>query len=355
MLQPISGRNELFARRLVGASVSAGFAAALSALSMALLGIDDEDDEAVRKMAAPWQRNSNLLYLGYDDDGMIQYIDLSFSDPYNYLKRPINALLLGGDWKQNVFGLFRGGALRDVLDPFLGPDIAATALGEIIFNSRLDGSGYVYNPTDSAAGQLESISEHLFKAMQPGTFLNIQRMLKATQGDVSRGGTQYGISNEIAALFGVRWNTLNPAQSLKYKTFQLREDTSRAARLLSYPLGGQNKVDRDEIEDAFYNMIAARTRRHQEAIDLLDVLKKFGMTKPQIIRVMDSSGLSRKEAVQLANGRIPRWSPSSTFLRNAMQSAVNTAPRSRRDEVRQQFNERRRVVYELLREYNKKK
>ena len=83
--------------------------------------------------------------------------------------------------------------------------------------------------------------------------------------------------------------------------------------------------------------------------------KQMNMSKAEIIRIMDKSGLSRKEAVQLVNGRIPRWIPSSTFLKNAMDTAVYTAPRSRRDEVRRQFNERRKIVYELMREYRKQK
>ena len=72
------GRKKMALRRMAGMAISAGAIYALQAVSKVILSVDDEEDEATRKLAAPWQRNSNLWYLNREKDGSLRYIDLSF-------------------------------------------------------------------------------------------------------------------------------------------------------------------------------------------------------------------------------------------------------------------------------------
>ena len=80
-------------RRVAGLSIASGFAYAAQALAMSMLGVGDDEEEAFRDLAAPWQRNSNIIPIDRDEKGHLRFIDLSFLDPYNYWKRPINAIL----------------------------------------------------------------------------------------------------------------------------------------------------------------------------------------------------------------------------------------------------------------------
>jgi hypothetical protein len=345
-----AGHDELVARRVVGMSIAAGWAAVLTAITKNFMGFDDEDDETVRKLAAPWMRNSNLAYAGYDKDGMPEFFDLSYLDPYNYLKRPINAMLMGGDWKENVLGLREGGGLRDLLDPFLGPDIAAQALLEVIANKRVDGAP-VYNDTGSPTKISGEIANHIRKAIQPGTVMNLERMMKAVTDETSRGGTKYTMENEMWALVGFRRTTMNPMQSGRYKAYDMHEDKSKASRLLSYPLGGQNDVTDEEVRNAFNEMMRARTKAYTDMAETVDLLREVGLSPKEIRRVLDSSGLSKQDVAFLIKGKIPRWRPSAQFLKKAREAAIYTAPQSKRDELKKIFRHRQRLVMKLAREY----
>ena len=345
-----AGRKELVARRLVGMTIAAGWATVLTAATKAMMGLDDDDDDAVRKMAAPWTRNSNLAYVGFNEDGYPEYFDLSYLDPYNYLKRPINAALTGGDWQENMLSIRGGGALRDLLDPFLGPDIAAQALGEIIFNKRIDG-GPIYNEDASPALISRQIGNHLRKAIQPGTALNLERMIKAGKEDVSRSGKQYTWEDELWALAGFRRNTMNPSQSLVFRAGDMVRSKRNAASLLNYPISGQNIVSDKEVRGAFEEMMLSRERSYARLLESIELVREIGMSDDDIHAVLDAGGLSKKDANYLTDGEIPEWRPSKQFLRSARERATKTAPERRRDKIESDFEHRIDLVYELLEEY----
>ena len=78
-------------KRLSGALVMAGATGAASIGSAALLsGYDDDDKKAFENYLPPWSKNSDIIYLTNKGNGVFTYIDLGFSDPYNYIKKPIN-------------------------------------------------------------------------------------------------------------------------------------------------------------------------------------------------------------------------------------------------------------------------
>jgi len=131
--------RKLGAKRLAGIVMVSGAFYALAALSRAMLGVDDDEDEAVRELAPPWQRNSMLLYTGRDEDGHLHYFDLSFLDPYGYLKRPLTALTRGQPWQKAA-----AQSLKEVLEPFLGSDISAEAVYRVVANRKVSGAP-IYN------------------------------------------------------------------------------------------------------------------------------------------------------------------------------------------------------------------
>lgn len=66
----------------VGLVLGAGLMAGLSAMSAALFGVDDDEEEAIRQMLPEWSKNSSLFFLGRDEKGQVQYMDLGWLDPY---------------------------------------------------------------------------------------------------------------------------------------------------------------------------------------------------------------------------------------------------------------------------------
>lgn len=343
-------RKAIAARRLVGTSIATGWAAALSALSMALLGMDDDDDEAIRKISPAWTRNSNLLYLGSDEDGLPKFVDLSYSDPYNYLKRPLNALLTKGDKTETMLSIG-----RDVFSPFLGPDIAASAIGEAVFNRKLANGGPVYNPEADIDTQVYQIASHVGLAVAPGIAGNLSRIYKASQGDNSTYGQQYKMADELMALGGLRVTTLNPKLSISLRSMDYSRGMSDAKQILNSVVRGQNIVSDAKIKDKYEEMQDSRQRVFDEMVRLIDLGESFGLKPEEVAMTLDAAGLSDTEIKHLLYNVLPPFVVDNNYMKQAQEAILVTVPASRRMDVLKQLQKRIMLLAELQRqEYAKR-
>lgn len=340
-------------RRMVGMSIAAGFAHALSALSMAMMGIDDEADEANRKSGPPWSRNSNLLYVGYDKDGMPEYFDLSYSDPYNYLKRGINALMTKDNIDDTLISIG-----KDVLGPFLGPDIASSAIGEAIFNRKLEADGTggnVYNPSADASTKAKEISAHIGSAIAPGVVGNLTRIYKASRGDQSRySAKKYNLKDEMYALAGSRKMTSNPLLGLGFRVKEYSARKRDASRILSEHVAGQNIVSDNKLRSKFKEMMTSRERLTTDLLEYIDLTRSFNMTDSEIARVLIEAGAGKENIGPLMRGEIPRWKMGKRYMKSARGFIMATTPPNDRAESLEKLKHRIRLVAELAREYYKK-
>ncbi len=69
-------------RRIAGMIAAHSATFALAAISKAALGVSDDEEQALRDMAAPWHKNSTFLWAGRDKNGNLRYFDLTFLDLY---------------------------------------------------------------------------------------------------------------------------------------------------------------------------------------------------------------------------------------------------------------------------------
>jgi SAM-dependent methyltransferase len=334
-------------RRIVGMSVAGAWAHVAAMLSMAMMGIDDDDDEAIRKLGPPWSRNSNLMYLGYDEDGFPQFMDISYTDPYNYLKRPINALLTEGDATETLKSL-----AVDLGSPFLGPDIAASALGEVIFNKKLDG-GRVFNPNASPDEQAKEAFLHIWGSVQPGVAGNIERMYKASRGDSSTYGKKYKMDDEISALFGLRKMTLSPLLGLGFKGFDYVDGMRNADAILKNVVSGQNIVSDAEIEQKFAEMMLSRQKVAKRFIDQIEMTQKFS-GRPAVARLLSTVVPSKADLTALISGHVPDFRFTGDFMKSARERLIAMSPPHQRKEALERFQHRVDLVAKLYSEYRKR-
>ena len=334
-------------KRMLGFAIASGASYSASLASMAMMGMDSDDDEAIRAQLPEWSRNSQLIYTGYDKDGLPQYMDLSFMDPYTYLKKPLSALASG-----NNKGIDKKveDALREFLDPFVGADIGASVVGEVIYNQKVDG-GEVYNEEDQGFDKANSIIQHLRKAVQPGLMSNIEKTVAALEGDISRSGKAYNTTDELRAWLGFRFGTLNLPQSMNYKGYAFRDRKTKSTRILNHTIGSAAKVEPQDIKKAVKSMVRARNNAYTDMINLVNGSKKLGVKPSIIAQSLRASGTSMEDIRFLLRGRIPRWRMKSTFLRAATKRALIAAPNAeRRRELRMEMRNRKRIVAEALRE-----
>ena len=308
-------RRPLAIRRAAGLAMVSGFAYALQAMTMAMMGMDDDEEEAVRRLAAPWQRNSNFLFTGRDEKGQLRYFDLSFLDPYNWFKRPITAILRDQPWEDKATG-----ALRDMLSPFLGTDIAAGAIFEVLANKKESG-GPVYNEFANPVNQSVAIADHLRKALQPGFVGNLERTYRAANGDYTPSGKRYDLADEGMGWIGWRVTTLEPKTALYYRSFEFTDAKKAATSTLNKTLATPNEVSREAIASAKANAQRQLSAGFKDMSLIVDAAMKNGMTRPEVIRVLRTSGVALRDIPVLLSGREPKLMVSPIQIGNAVQKA----------------------------------
>lgn len=333
-----AGNKEAAARRVLGFSIAAATSYAVSIYSMMLLGMDSDDDEAVRAQLPPWSRNSQLFYVGYDENGMLQYLDLSYLDPYTYLKTPITAILNGNN--EGIDDKIAD-ALIQFLDPFIGGDIAATAIGEVIFNKNAQGME-IYNIDAPLEQRAENVLGHIRKAIQPGVMSNIERTTNALTGYTSRSGRQYTIKDEGLAWVGFRFGTLNLSEAMIYNGYDFNDRKSNATQLLSNVAGSLSDVSDKELKKAVSTMVDVRKSAYGDMSKLVKGSLKLGMTEDVVHRSLSASGIGDNDIEMLIEGIVPRWEMSPHFLDRVTKRAAVSSKGKNVEEI----IERRKMLIE---------
>ncbi|MCK5611892.1 hypothetical protein KAR91_59025, partial [Candidatus Pacearchaeota archaeon] len=339
-------------RRIIGMSMASSMAYSASIASMALMGMDADDDEAIRAQLPDWSRNSQLMYTGYDKDGLPTYIDLGFIDPYTYLKKPLTALASGNNRGIDAKVI---DAMQEFLDPFIGTDIGAGTALALITNKKPSG-GEVYNEEDVGWKKAIHIADFIRLNVQPGILSNTDKTIKALGGDISRSGKMYSVSDEAWAWAGLRLGTLNLNQSMNYKGYGFRDRKTKASRILNHAIGTAADTSPRKIKSAVSSMIRARHNAYTDMIKLIEGSKKLGVSTSNIVRSLKAAGVSREDITALLRGKVPQWKMKPNFLKAATERALVAAPNmERKKELRVEMRKRRVIVAKALRaEYRKK-
>jgi hypothetical protein len=328
-----AGRKSMALQRGMGLVFVSGFAYAAQALSMAMLGLDDEDEEAIRLMAAPWQRNANLIFTGYDEKGNIRFLDLSFMDPYNQFKRVFTAVIRSQPIDQKLYEI-----ADEALSPFFGTDIAAGAIFETLANKKESGAP-VYRERDDLINQGIDIANHIRKTLQPGIIANLERTYKAIDGDVSPSGRRYSKQDEAMAWFGFRMSTLDPKVALYYRSFDFSGAKRDAGKHITNIVREPQEVSEREMSSALRTANRLRVDAYREMHLLVLAALRSGMTKSQVAKTLKHSGLSAADVAAVINGRSIPWRPSKTSTRNQAKKAFTTFGEKGAKRVQKRYKE----------------
>ena len=348
MKEDLKNDREAFTRRLLGMVVTHASMLTASAMTAAKMGLGEEEDEAFRKLLPHWNRNSTLLYLGYDENGLPRALDMSRYNPYAYLQKPIEALLNGNN-KGATEKLYD--AMAEIASPFLGTEITAAALIEIYTNQKQNEYGPVVNKQDNVWQKNWDRFNHLRKAMQPTMVTQlVDNQIKAYMGQTS-GGRQRTHLDEFKAMAGWRSMTINVKQSVKNNSYAFSKARNDANQILSRRLKTTGDLSEKQIESSFNEMNAARDRVYTEMIDTIRLGRLLGVTDDDLFDIIDAANVSKKDVRAMMKGEIPKWEMSKRFVKQWFDLNVLTAPSQKdKDKIRRQFSERREIVKKLVRE-----
>ena len=242
--------RQMGARRMIGGSaVFGGIGTIVSQTAEKITGVTQEKMEAFKRSAAPvYQKNATLIPLTEPDkNGNFKYFNFSYSNPYDSLVRPINAILnnLGnGELNQatvdeKVMNALFGdpltntpGALSEFFDPFISESIGSEAIFDVAFRKgETRGGKRIYFENDSLNEKIDKSIGHLFKQLEPGASRSARRVYKAATGSFTQFGTLLDTETELGALLaGVRVEDAKPLTSMPFIITSFGKDKTNIRR-----------------------------------------------------------------------------------------------------------------------------
>lgn len=310
------GLRALGRKRAAGMALVSGGFYALAAMTAAAFGVGDDEEEALRDLAAPWSKNSTFLYTGRDADGKLRYFDMSFLDPYGYWKRPLTAMMRDQPWEDSA-----ASGISDMLSPFFGADISAGAIFEVLANKKPTG-GQVYNEHAGSVDQLQDIADHMRKALQPGFVSNAERLyLAGTEARREGSGQPYSVHDEVVSLLGWRAATLDTQTGLYYRSFDFSDALSDARKTLTRTLRSSNAVSEGDIRDSKRAAEAQYQKAFTEMGRLVSAAEVAGMSRGEIVQTLKLSGVAQRNIFALISGRVPSMDISMQAQAKAVRQA----------------------------------
>ena len=230
--------RQMGARRLVGVStVLGGIGFTVQKGAQYMTGVDEEMMDAFQNsFAPPYQKNSTLVPVSApDENGNFKYYNFSYSNPYDSLVAPVNAILStyteGKLKKDNVSSIVmdslfggaidpnkRKGAITEFLTPFISESIGTERAFDVTVRGGKTSEGkQIYFPQDDPSVIIANSLKHVFGGLTPGAVTSATRIWDGATGRFTDYGTQRDGLDEIVALMsGVRVEDAKPLSSMPF-------------------------------------------------------------------------------------------------------------------------------------------
>ena len=303
--------RQMGARRLLGASaVFGGIGSTIAYTAEQITGVTKDKIEAFQRSAAPvYQKNATLIPLTEPDaKGEFKYFNFSYTNPYDSLVRPVNAVLNAyaiGELTQDsvddiVFKALFGdnitrtpGALSEFFDPFVSESLGTEAVFDIAFRGGETRDGKkIYFDKDSPLEKIDKSLAHLFTQLEPGANRSIRRIYKGVTGTFTQFGTQLDAKTEIGALLaGVRVENAKPLNSMPFIITSFNKDKSNLRKSFSRDALSANATGEQRLA-AFKKYV----------LDSFESQKIFG----QVLDDMRTMGVSRFKLEEILGDRLTK-------------------------------------------------
>jgi len=254
--------RKIGATRMFGFMSAALITAAAAAASRNLLGIGNKDDKDLKRFMPSWSKYSDILFIREPKDGVYTYVDMGYSDPFNYIKKGLSAFLYN---KENI-GEAGLEMAKELVEPFLGEELLASKLVDIKRNATAESGRPIYNPEDAMGDRVVDQLVYLWKGVQPGVVTSAQRISKGAQKKVV-GSREYSLKEEIMAVgLGQRVAKINVGEAFMFKTFGYDNRLRDANRIYTSVLYSSSPdITQKDLDKAYEKANKATQRIIKEA------------------------------------------------------------------------------------------
>ena len=316
--------RQMGARRLVGVTtVLGGIGTVAQKTAQYMTGVsEDQMDSFQRSFAPQYQRNSTLIPISAPDaNGNFKYYNFSYSNPYDSLVTPVNAVLnsfsdgsLNKDSVDTIVmnSLFGGilggegrkGAITEFISPFVTESIGTeTAVDVTLRGGKTQDGKTIYYPQDNGSVRIAKSLNHILGGLTPGAVTSAQRVWEGATGKFTDYGTRRDGTAEFAALLsGVRVDEAKPLASMPFIITSFNDDKKNIRGKFAKDV--YNAASSPESKLAAYKTYLIESFKSQRNIyNTLNDARNLGISKSKLSNLLEDR-LTKTETDTLLNGRL---------------------------------------------------
>ena len=304
--------------RLAGsmAQISIG-AFAANAVSKMIAGIGDDEEEDVRRMLPPWEKDAAMIWFPKDKQGVYNYINLSYVSPYNALTDPFVAMMSGFARGEDPVSVFVEAA-GSFLEPFVSEQPVTAAIMDVSRNKTETGRK-VYNEEADLSTKTTDILLHVFgQAFTPGTVDRIRkRIVPAIYGETVGTRAPEPVKEIASELTGIRFQNLDMKQAFQNRAWEFSKSQNESERIFRDVATRRRRVTAEEQIKAYRTAEQSRFDNWQEMYRDYMAVRRAGATEDEAIELMTDIRISKREAYMIADGEYMPYQISKEVIRRS--------------------------------------
>jgi len=320
--------REMGYRGLIGAFTTQGAKGlAIMKLYGAITGLGQDIMKEYQANLAPgYQRNSQLLAITKAVKGKFKMVDLSTILPYDYVRRPWEALNNAIQYKrlnnQNtgnfLWKLFtdEGGPIREFFDPYITTPIGLEAIQDSIRGYTKTGKK-IFSELDDDETKNAKRWEHLYNVLEPGAVTTLRQLYSAYTGVPYKGR----IYDEQDVLMGLATG-IKPYDVDVNKTVDFLINDYTKIRSKAFDANVMYKTntnnENDEIVSDFIRIQRNIFREQQRIWRAFQTAKKFGVTNFTLRKELRARGISWSDVQKILSGKFDPIPYSKTRFKNKL-------------------------------------
>ena len=257
-----------------------------------------EDDEKEKKRLMKrylfeWQKESDILPLDIKD-GRFSFIDISGSDPHGAINKTINGMTDAKSLGDAAIIGFTESAIK----PFLGGEMTAILLAEVLSNKKSKG-GQIYDNGDPDDVKYEKRVKYIMKQVSPSAWRQYNKIIESdeklsTAGQMAVGLKKYNL--DINKQFGFK------ASSFKYDG----PSKTKSAYKKAYNKAIEKNASQEELNELYEKYKKEYDERYNEFyLDYISARDIFGVEPKKLVNTMTNRGVSKTKIREIVYGNLP--------------------------------------------------
>ena len=297
--------------------------------ALELNNMTEEELEKLKSFLPEYHRNNIIIPLSNPKDGKIDYIDLSYMMPYDYLLGVARTALRSykekgfltdsevakvGDSAWNVF--------TRLMEPFATESLVVERVADVApfgRGGKTSTGATIYRPGGENLGG-ENLGDvlsksflHVLGGFSPGFLdpivrenrgtLESGRFVKAITGEPTRGGEVYTPQEELLTMVsGLRRNIVDVPNSLRFALGEYRTARTAASGAFNAAINNRASTPQDIIDgytkanNDLYRVQSGLSKILRDAADL-------GTSESDILRIMKENNIGRDEGAMILSGQ----------------------------------------------------